>query len=678
MKNIVIAMMTIALAALSASAQEVSEDAARRMKARYPGSWEVTIPEGTKLAALARTYQRRLTRIPARDLEDEGPYPLWFRAYLREHFPGLPTQGYYQYPRVAAQILEWMMAHPDLEAPPPAGARSASRAMAGARTVNVGANINITNFDERNSESFIAVDYTNPLFLVAAANNISGSGRQKQFRSSDGGTTWNSAELPLATGSAFNSDPAVAWTTDGTAWAATLGINNLGTSVQVQVYKSMDRGATWSFVKTVSTGNNNDKELMWIDTHSTSPHKDNIYLAWDVPGGGMRFARSTDKGATWSAVTNLSSDSAIGAHLASGPAGDLYVVWPDVASREIRIRKSTDGGATFAATKKIATTNDSFEISIPAMCRRKALIYVSVAVDRSDGPRSGWVYAAWTDRNGSAADPGCDGIASASNANIYFSRSVDGGNTWSPPAIVHTNPTNTDQFNQWMDVDPVQGAIHVIFYDTRDDAGRQEAHVYYVRSDDGGYTWVDETRVTTGATDETASPADLGNQYGDYNGLVAYRSVAHPVWTDRRAGVPGNKEQIFTAGIRSDSAPVITLLPVAIEFDQTGLTASISATLTDPNGAALPNVNVAFSSSNPNVATVTPPMDVTDAAGSVQATVEGINGGETDIEAKAQNQSAKTHVKVQEQVPAVSIWGLLILTLFFLLLVQRRGKKPGA
>jgi hypothetical protein len=680
MKKIIIAVLTTALVAFSAFAQEVSEDEARRIKARYPGAWEVTIPAGTKLAALAQNYQRRLTRIPAGDLEDQAPYPLWFRAYLRENFPELPVRGRYQYPRVAAQILEWMMAHPDLEAPPPAPTRGASRSAAAAHTVNVGANINLTNLDERNSESFIAVDYADPQFLVAAANNISGSGRQKQFWSSDAGATWSSTELPLAAGAAFNSDPAVAWTTDATAWAATLGINNLGTAVQVQVYKSEDRGATWSFVKTVSSGNNNDKELMWIDTYSTSPHKDNIYLAWDVPGGGMRFARSTDKGATWSAVVNLSDDSAIGAHLATGPAGELYVAWPDVASRQIRIRKSTDGGATFAPLKTIATTNDAFEISIPAMCQRKALIYVSVAVDRSGGPRSGWVYAAWADRNGSAADPGCDGITSTSNANIYFSRSADGGNTWSPPAIVHTNPARTDQFNPWMDVDPEQGAIHVIFYDTRDDAGRQKANVYYVRSDDGGDTWVDETRVTSAATDETASPADLGNQYGDYNGLVAYRSVAHPVWTDRRAGVPGNKEQIFSAGIRSDSAaaPVLTLIPTEIEFEQTGMTSPISATLTAAGGAPVPNANVDFSSADPNVATVTPPTAVTDAAGSAQATVKGVNGGETNIQARAQSQSATTHVKVQQPVPAVSVGGLLILALVVLLVLRSRRQKPQA
>jgi hypothetical protein len=31
--------------------------------------------------------------------------------------------------------------------------------------------------------------------------------------------------------------------------------------------------------------------------------------------------------------------------------------------------------------------------------------------------------------------------------------------------------------------------------------------------------------------------------------LTAYRGVAHPVWTDRRSGVPGDKEQIFTTAV---------------------------------------------------------------------------------------------------------------------------------
>ncbi|MFC2155354.1 Ig-like domain-containing protein [Acidobacteriota bacterium] len=672
MKKMLIFMVAMAILSLSAFAQEVSEAEAKRTKALYPSSYEVKIPAGTKLFALAKKYERRL-RVPGNDMEDEGSYPLWYRNYLRENFPDLPKKGQYQYPRVAAQILEWMLAHPDFEVPPAKKIRGTSVKMAKSRTMSVGANINLTNLNERNSESFIAVDYFNPQNLIAGSNNISGSGRQKQFWSTDGGMTWSSTELPLAAGMDFQSDPAMAWTTDGTAWVATLGIGNvgLGTAIKVQMFKSTDKGATWNFVKTISTGNDNDKELMWIDTHSSSPYKDHIYVAWDIPGQGMRFARSSDKGATWSSVSTLSNDSVIGAHLTTGPSGELYVVWPDVASQEIRMRKSTDGGATFGPMKKVATTNDAYEVSIPAICRRKILIYASVGVDRSNGPKKGQVYVAWTDRNSSAADPGCSGVDSASNANVYFSRSANGGTTWSTPAIIHSNPAKTDQFNQWLDVDPDNGTIHVIFYDTRDDPGRKKTHIYYIRSNNGGNTWVDESKVTTAPTDETSTPADLGNQYGDYNGLVVYRSVAHPVWTDRRAGVPGDKEQIFTARIGKNGETFLTLQPGLIDDIDPGETATVTAALKDGNGAPVPGVLIQFASNDTNIATITPSTAVTNVQGIARATVKGVNKGETDVGAKAQNKKATAHVRV----PTVSFYGLLILSFLIALTLLRRRQE---
>jgi hypothetical protein len=43
--------------------------------------------------------------------------------------------------------------------------------------------------------------------------------------------------------------------------------------------------------------------------------------------------------------------------------------------------------------------------------------------------------------------------------------------------------------------------------------------------------------------------------------MGVFRSRAHPVWTDRRAGVPGGKEQVFTAAVRD----VVNLLPPDID-----------------------------------------------------------------------------------------------------------------
>lgn len=526
-------------------AQTLSAATPAAEPATYQAGWDVQVAANTKLEAIKTLYERRRVRLPAADLADQSPLPRWFRAYLRDNLPGLPAAGKYQYPRVAAQILQWMLAHPDLKAAP-AGAPRARRA---ARLVSVGANINLTNFDEVTSEPFIAQDYNTPNFLIAASNNIMGSGRQKQFFSTDGGNSWAATELPLAPGTAFQSDPALAFAPDGTAWAATLGIDSLGTQLAVQVYKSDDHGATWTFVATISTGTNNDKEMLWIDNSPTSPFKGNIYVAWDVPGSGMRFVRSADNGRTWSSVTELSNDIAIGTHLASGPAGEVYVAWPDVGSRELRVRKSTDGGATFSPARVIAQTNSSYEISIPGMCQRKVLVYLSIGIDRSNSPRRGNIYAIWNDRNGTAADPGCADTTSVSNSSIYFSSSSDGGATWSAPRVIHNDPPSTDQFNPWMDVDPDDGTLHAMFYDTRDDPGRRTTNIYYLSSKDGGVTWGNETKVSTEMTDETASGAEIGNQYGDYSGLAAFRNVAFPAWTARSDTGSITKEQIFTARV---------------------------------------------------------------------------------------------------------------------------------
>ena len=525
-----------------------------RLNLLYPSGWDVQVKEKTTLETIKQVYERRPIRLATSDAQDRAPLPRWFRAYVRDNLPEIPISGKYQYPRATSQYFEWVLAHPDLEVGPPE--RTTSRRQS-ARTVNIGGNINLTSFDELNSESFIAQDLSQPQFLIAASNNVPKSGRQRQFYSSDGGATWNKTELPLAPGMALQCDPALAFSSDGTAWAATLSIDRLHTSMQIQMFKSTDHGATWAFVSTISTGRSNDKELMWIDVSPTSPFKDNIYVAWDVPGQGMRFSRSTDRGQTWSPPLVLSTDVAIGCHLTTGPSGELYVVWPDTQSREIRLRKSTDGGATFDPVQAIATTHSSYEISIPAMCQRNALVYVSLGVDRSSGPRRGTVYAAWTDLDGPGENPGCTNTSSPLHSRVYLSASRD-GNTWSPPRQIKLqpdSPPSADQFNQWMDVDET-GKIHVIFYDTRDDLTRRKTHLYYIASADGGATWSDEIRVSSEPTDETVTGADGGNQYGDYNGLVAYRGVAFPSWTDRRSSNAFKTEQIFTAAIDSSTTPI--------------------------------------------------------------------------------------------------------------------------
>lgn len=93
-----------------AAPQVVAQD---QRRAAYPKEWERPIPKGSKLALLSRDLEKEIGLLPAKDLEDRAPLPIWFRVYLRKEMPGLATSGPYQYPRTATRILQRLLDNPD-------------------------------------------------------------------------------------------------------------------------------------------------------------------------------------------------------------------------------------------------------------------------------------------------------------------------------------------------------------------------------------------------------------------------------------------------------------------------------------------------------------------------------------------------------------------------------------
>ena len=117
---------------------------------------------------------------------------------------------------------EWMIYHQDLVAGPPQAA-----AVEAEKSLTVGADQRISGLQiAPRSESDIRINPWNASQVIAAANDIESSGRQAQFYSGDGGTTWGQTSLPLVADDVFHGDPAVDWTSDGTAWATALGIQD--------------------------------------------------------------------------------------------------------------------------------------------------------------------------------------------------------------------------------------------------------------------------------------------------------------------------------------------------------------------------------------------------------------------------------------------------------------------
>ncbi len=320
------------------------------------------------------------------------------------------------------------------------------------------------------------------------------------------------------------------------------------------VARSSDGGQSWTatyFALTTGSSLFNDKPLIAVDTNPSSPSLNRVYVAWDrIDSGdsthnGIVVSSSSNGGRTFSnpvpVISSVGQKVAIGADPFVGPDGTLYVAWHDIYHNKLVISSSSDGGKTFGPVSTISTTVIVFDVGIPAMDTRRALLYPACGADLSSGQDRGTLYCGWMDETVS------------SGTDIFFSKSLDKGLTWSSPLRVNDDPVGVanDQFNQWLSVDPTDGSIHISWHDTRNDPTHLSADVFYARANNGGVSFSKNVQVTTAPTNETCCGADLGNQYGDYEGIAAFGGIAHPFWTDRRVSVSNLDEEIFTASVTS-------------------------------------------------------------------------------------------------------------------------------
>ncbi len=445
-------------------------------------------------------------------------------------------------------------------------------------SVTAGTNVDASNECGPQSETFITLDTTKPKNLAAGANEIFRL-PMRGFFSLDGGKTWGGVDLPLppplagTNDTRFGSDPTLAVDTLGNVFYGYIVVffgNGFGVNgTETAVARSTDGGQTYPSVTYFSfqTGSNhfNDKPMITTDTNPSSPFRDSVYIAWDaaVGGstpGGIRVGRSRDHGATFDvnrADNPGGPGQGIGAVPFVGPQGELYVAWNDFHANVIAFNRSMDGGAAWGKQGAIAPKVIPFDIGIPAESFRGALVYPACDADRSNGAHRGRLYCSWMD------------LTPSGTTDIFVSFSDDKGSTWtSPAAVADSVGTPLDRFNQWLSVDAVTGAVSLSFYDTRNDTTgfRFMTDVYFTQSLDGGTSWLSPNlRVTDLSSNEhdcggifPCPGIDYGNQQGDYEGLVSFNGVSHPIWTDsRRQLTPSSgcrtnllMEEVFTSTIR--------------------------------------------------------------------------------------------------------------------------------
>ncbi|MEA2557613.1 MAG: hypothetical protein QOG88_1151 [Actinomycetota bacterium] len=440
----------------------------------------------------------------------------------------------------------------------PALLTQSGSALRSATAPTVGPNVDVSNEKYPQSETSIAIDPSSPSHLVAGSNEIYRL-PMRSYHSSDSGASWSGVDLPLPppirkNGYDYGSDPSVAWDRHGNVYYSYIivffgaGYGVVGS--EMAVARSSDDGKTWKatyFDFQTNEGTFVDKPMITVDNSSTSPREGTIYVAFDHTGGNKRnavfVASSTDGGRSFSApkqasqVTN-GNNGGIGANPYVSPNGDVHVAWQDWVDSAVETSTSTDGGATWGRTVIIQPTAAAFELALPSISSRAALLSPSCDTDISSGPYRGTLYCSWFD---GSISQGTD---------VLVSSSSDDGATWSEPLQVNHISTG-DQYYQWLAVDPVTGDVDISWYDTRLDPSRRAVNVYFAFSSNGGASFSPNIRVSTASSNEEhGAKIDRGNQYGDYEGLDAYGGVAHPVWTDNRSSLdPSLWEEVFTATV---------------------------------------------------------------------------------------------------------------------------------
>jgi predicted neuraminidase len=221
---------------------------------------------------------------------------------------------------------------------------------------------------------------------------------------------------------------------------------------EILLKRSTDNGATWEEVQNIS---NNGGDSFSPEIAVSGSH---VYIVWrdNSTGTGrtnILFSRSADNGETWQPFFDVSSDNRTNSAPQIAVSGSsVYIVWVKQISSdgsEIYFRGSTNNGETWGLRKKISNSGTDFSVFSP-----------DVAASGSN------VYIVWSDDNAS---------------DVFFRRSTDSGTSWK--AIINLSKTE-DIFSETPQVAVSGSNVFIVW----SDQGVGNRDILLIRSTNSGST----------------------------------------------------------------------------------------------------------------------------------------------------------------------------------------------
>jgi hypothetical protein len=405
------------------------------------------------------------------------------------------------------------------------------------------------------TEPSVAVNSRNPQQVVVAFQD-----NAQTSYSVDGGRNWHPATGIAPANYRVSGDVSVTYDSHGQAVLCYIAFDKLGsfnywghnaTRNGIFVRRSPDGGKTWEAnhipvveQPTVPGIPFEDKPYIVAD-NSSGPHSGNLYVGWTrwtLTDSEILFSRSTDGGKTWSKPIEIDGHPGLprddnGANEGFGgtvaPDGTLYAIWS--AGNHIMLTTSHDGGQTFSPPVAVIETAP---IIFAVEGLERANGFPQIAIDPRGDEHGGSLYVTWSDyRNG--------------DLDIFCAVSRDHGKTWSAPVRVNSDSIHdgAEQFFQWLAVDPLSGAVNVLFYDRRDDPKNQRQIVVLARSADEGktftnYAWTGNLFDATGVF------------FGDYTGIAAYGNRVYGAWTEKPPQ-PEDEQKTAPGAVRPKKGTIV-------------------------------------------------------------------------------------------------------------------------